>query len=66
MAAIDRVLYLGNAMQHRWSNTTLTVPRIFDKIAIEEHDGTAVWAKYNTTPPANEIVGHGPLPFTGV
>jgi len=66
MAAIDRVLYVGNATEHRWSNATLSVPRIHGKIALEEHVGTSIWAKYNYTPPANQIAGLGPLPFLDV
>jgi len=57
MAAIDRVLYLGNATQHRYTSATVSVPRIFGKIALEEHVGTGIWAKYNFTPPGNPVVG---------
>lgn len=66
MAAIDRVLYLGNATQTRWTNSTVSVPRIYGKIALEEHVGTTVWAKYNVTPPSNQIAGRGVLPSPGV
>ena len=57
MAAIDRLLYLGNATQHRYTSATVSVPRIFGKIALEEHVGTSIWAKYNFTPPGNAVVG---------
>lgn len=66
MAAIDRVLYLGNATQHRSTSATVSVPRIFGKVALEEHVGTSVWAKHNVTPPGNPIAGIGSLPFYGV
>jgi hypothetical protein len=51
MSVIDRVLYTGNATEHRWSNATLSVPRNYGKIALEEHVGPSIWAKYNVTPP---------------
>ncbi|KAI0611291.1 Amidohydrolase [Pyrenophora tritici-repentis] len=57
MATIDRVLYLGNATQRRYTSATVSVPRIFGKVALEEHVGTSIWAKYNLTPPANAVVG---------
>jgi predicted TIM-barrel fold metal-dependent hydrolase len=66
MAAIDRFLNIGNATQHRFTSAAVSVPRIFGKIALEEHVGTTIWSKHNITPPSNQLFGIGNQAFPSV
>lgn len=65
MMEIDRSLYVTTTLD-RYADNTLSVPRMFGKIALEEAVGTNIWNAYGTLPSIAQIAGYPGLPFTQV
>lgn len=62
---IDRGLYVTTTL-HRASNATVSVPRMFGKIALEEAVGTSLWDAYGTLPAIEQVAGYAGVPFASV
>lgn len=62
---IDRSLYVSGAL-NRYTNHTLSVPRMFGKIALEEAVGSELWSAAATLPATQQIKGLDGLPFSDV
>lgn len=59
---IDRGLYVTTTL-HRATNATVSVPRMFGKIALEEAVGTSLWDAYGTLPAIEQVAGYAGVPF---
>ncbi|KAF2640109.1 amidohydrolase 2 [Massarina eburnea CBS 473.64] len=59
---MDTSLYINGTLD-RYTNGSVSIPRMFGKIALEEAVGSTLWDAYQTLPVTAQVAGYKGVPF---